>query len=199
MPPPVLTLSSGNPHKAQEIRALLGIPLRTLREVPGAPDIEETGDTFEANARLKARGLSNFLCDWTLADDSGLAVDPLGGAPGVHSARYAGTHGDDAANNRKLLAALESSSDRRAAFVCVLALCGPDGEEWIVRGECRGHIARAPEGEGGFGYDPLFVPTGYDHSFARLGADIKNRLSHRAVALRRLLEHPDDPLARFRP
>lgn len=196
--PSVLTLSSGNAHKADEIRSMLGLPLRTLRDVPGAPEIEETGDTFEANARLKARGLADFLDGWALADDSGLAVDALDGAPGVFSARYAGVHGDDTANNRKLLAGLEAAPDRGAAFVCVLALCGPGGEEWIVRGECRGRIARAAAGEGGFGYDPLFVPDGYERSFAQLGETVKNRLSHRAVALHRLLEHPDDPLARFR-
>jgi len=125
-------------------------------------------------------------------------VDALGGAPGVVSARYAGTHGDDAGNNRKLLEELDGAEDRSAGFVCVLALCGPEGEEWVIRGECRGHIQHEATGEGGFGYDPLFVPEGYTVSFAELGAEVKNTISHRSEALKALLEHPDQPLERFR-
>jgi len=195
---PSLTLSSGNAHKVTEIRDMLGIPLRSLKDVPDAPDFEETGTTFEANARIKARGLADFIGGWALADDSGLAVNALDGAPGVYSARYAGIHGDDAANNAKLLADLAEISDRGAAFVCVLALCGPGGKEWIIRGECRGRIARAASGSNGFGYDPLFIPEGFEQSFAELGSGEKNRISHRSVALRKLIGHPDDPLARFR-
>jgi non-canonical purine NTP pyrophosphatase (RdgB/HAM1 family) len=194
----VLTLSSGNAHKAEEIREMLGIPLRSLKEVSGVPEFEETGETFEENARIKARGLADYLGGWALADDSGLAVDALDGAPGVYSARYAGRHGDDAANNRKLLEDLADKTDRSAGFVCVLALCGPGGEEWVIRGECRGRMAHVPRGEGGFGYDPLFIPDGYEQSFAELGAEVKNRLSHRAVALQKLMAHPDQPLERFK-
>jgi XTP/dITP diphosphohydrolase len=194
-----LTLSSGNAHKVEELQHLLGIPLRSLRDLAGVPEFAETGSTFEANARIKARGLADWLNDWALADDSGLTVDALDGAPGVYSARYAGEHGHDQANNRKLLEELANEPHRGAAFVCVLALCGPNGEEWILRGECRGHIAHHPEGTNGFGYDPLFVPEGYDRAFAALASEVKARISHRAVALQHLLEHPDDPLARFRP
>jgi len=194
----LLTVSSGNAHKIEEIQAMLGIPVRGLKDVPGVPEFEETGETFEANALIKARGLRDFIQDWALADDSGLAVDALDGAPGVYSARYAGTHGDDAGNNRKLLSELEGVENRGAGFVCVLALCGPDGGEWLIRGECRGQIQLEATGEGGFGYDPLFVPDGFSLSFAELGAEVKNSISHRSAALQALLDHPDRPLQRFR-
>ncbi len=193
----ILTLSSGNAHKIEEIQAVLDIPLRGLKELPGVPEFEETGVTFEENALIKARGLRDFLNDWALADDSGLAVEALNGAPGVYSARYAGRHGDDAGNNRKLLQELAGVKNRQAGFVCVLALCGPDGNEWVVRGECRGAIQETATGAGGFGYDPLFVPEGHSISFAELVAEVKNSISHRSNALKALLNHPDRPLERF--
>lgn len=194
----ILTLASGNEHKRNEIEAVLGIPLRSLREIDDPPELVEDGNSFTANALIKARGLMVHLGDWTLADDSGLQVDALDGAPGIHSARFAGRHGDDAANNALLLKRLEGVTDRSARFVCVLALCGPDDEEWVIRGDCPGVIAETPSGGGGFGYDPLFIPEGYSRSFAELGEEVKNRISHRAAALRNLLEAPGDPLARFR-
>lgn len=189
-----LTLASGNVHKIQEIGDILGVPVRGLRDLSAPPELIEDGDSFEANALIKARGLRDAIQHWTLADDSGLAVDALDGAPGIHSARYAGTHGDDAANNRLLLKNLEGVEDRGGAFVCVLALCGPQGEEWVVRGECRGRIGLKASGNSGFGYDPLFVPDGYGQSFAELGDEVKSRISHRAHALQLLLEHPEQPL-----
>jgi XTP/dITP diphosphohydrolase len=192
-----LTLASGNAHKVKEFERILGVPVRGLKDIDDPPELVEDGDTFEANALIKARGLRDVLGDWTLADDSGLTVDALEGAPGVHSARYAGKHGDDEANNRLLLHHLEAENNRRAAFVCVLAVCGPDGEEWVVRGVCSGTISRAPAGEHGFGYDPLFIPDGHTQSFAQLGDDIKAGISHRANALKRLLHHPDQPLKRM--
>lgn len=176
---------------------MLGFRIRSLKDLPGCPDFVEDGDSFEANALIKARGLRDYSGDWALADDSGLAVDALGGAPGIHSARFAGVHGDDAANNRLLLEKLVDVADRTARFVCVLALCGPEGEEWVIRGECVGRIAFAPSGEAGFGYDPLFHPEGYDRSFAELGSEIKHIISHRSAALDKLLRHPDQPLQRF--
>lgn len=191
----MITLASGNAHKIREISDMLGVPVRGLRDIADAPELIEDGDSFEANALIKARGLRDVLGDWTLADDSGLAVDALNGAPGIHSARYAGTHGDDAANNRLLLQNLSGEKNRGAAFVCVLALCGPSGEEWVIRGECRGIIAESPSGTSGFGYDPLFIPEGHAQSFAELGDEVKSSISHRARALRLLLEHPDKPLA----
>lgn len=192
-----LTVASGNVHKLEEIAAILGVAVRGLKDVENPPELIEDGDTFEANALIKARGLRDALQDWTLADDSGLAVDALDGAPGIYSARFAGTHGDDAANNRLLLEKLKNQTDRSAAFVCAIALSGPEGEEWVVRGECRGTMLHAPAGSSGFGYDPLFVPEGYSASFAELGEEVKSKLSHRAVALKKLREHPDDPLSRL--
>lgn len=192
-----LTFASGNAHKCEEIQDMLGIPLRSLRDLDSPPELIEDGDSFEANALIKARGLSSHLKGWALADDSGLAVDALGGAPGIHSARFAGVHGNDAANNGLLLEKLEGEDNRRAKFVCVLALCGPEGEEWVVRGECHGEIAHEASGENGFGYDPLFRPDGYDTSFAELGEEIKNRISHRAEAVKAILSLPDRPLEKF--
>lgn len=192
-----LTLASGNAHKVHEFEHILGVPVRGLKEIKDPPDLIEDGDTFEANALIKARGLRDFLCDWALADDSGLAVEALDGAPGVYSARYAGEHGDDEANNQLLLRNLEGEENRKAAFVCVLAVCGPNGEEWVVRGECTGTISHTPSGDHGFGYDPLFVPDGHTESFAQLGDDIKAGISHRANALDLLLNHPDQPLKRM--
>ncbi|MEX2607999.1 MAG: RdgB/HAM1 family non-canonical purine NTP pyrophosphatase [Kiritimatiellia bacterium] len=192
-----LTFASGNAHKCAEIQEMLGIPLRSLRDVESPPELIEDGDSFEANALIKARGLAVHLNGWALADDSGLAVDVLEGAPGIYSARFAGVHGDDAANNRLLLEKLRGETNRRAKFVCVLALCGPEGEEWVVRGECHGDIALEAAGENGFGYDPLFHPCGYEKSFAELGEEIKNRISHRAEAIKAILRLPDQPVKKF--
>jgi XTP/dITP diphosphohydrolase len=192
-----LTFASGNAHKCDEIKQMLGVPIRSLRDLESPPELIENGDSFEANALIKARGLAAHLKGWALADDSGLSVDVLGGAPGIHSARFAGAHGDDRANNQLLLEKLEGEADRRASFVCVLALCGPDGEEWVVRGECLGLIAREASGSGGFGYDPLFYPLGYPKSFAELGEGVKNRISHRAEAIKALLNLSDQPLQPF--
>jgi len=188
-----LLLASGNAHKLEEISAVLGIPLRGLRDVPDAPELIEDGDSFEANARIKAEGLARHCGEWALADDSGLDVSALGGAPGIHSARFAGRHGDDAANNALLLSRLEGQAERGARFVCVIALCSPEGECHFFRGECPGHIAHAASGRGGFGYDPLFIPQGFSQSFAELGSECKNRISHRAKALaglRQWLQRP---------
>lgn len=181
-----LLISSRNEHKIREIRAILGRPglvLLSVDDVPGLPDVDEDGDTFAANALKKARELCRASGLWTIADDSGLEVDALGGAPGVHSARYAGVHGDDGANNAKLLGELEGAADRSAQFHSAIALVAPDGREWVAEGICRGRMIHEPRGTGGFGYDPLFVPDGFDQTFAELGSDVKNRISHRARAL----------------
>lgn len=183
----MITLASTNRHKLDELASLLRVPLRSLKEVPGAPDVVEDGNTFEANAIKKAQSLADFTGDWALADDSGLEVDALDGAPGVYSARFAGEHGNDTANNALLLEKLSGVSDRSARFVCVLALCHPGRAPLIFRGECEGHIAHSPSGEGGFGYDPLFVPEGHADSFAALGSGVKQNISHRARALNALL------------
>jgi len=181
-----LLIATRNRHKLDEIRAILKLPgleLAGADEVPGLPEVEEDAATFEGNALKKARELGCASGMWTLADDSGLEVAALGGAPGVYSARYAGAAADYPANNAKLLAALAGVADRRAQFRCVLALYAPDGRTWTVEGICRGRIGHLPGGTNGFGYDPLFLPEGYDRTFAELPAEEKNRISHRARAL----------------
>ncbi|MCR4709958.1 MAG: RdgB/HAM1 family non-canonical purine NTP pyrophosphatase [Clostridiales bacterium] len=208
-------LASQNKNKIKEIRAILekyGINVIT-RDDAGIPtdDIEETGTTFEENSHLKASvimdmiaadpSLAEYLDSPVIADDSGLMVDAIGGAPGVYSARYAGegcTYDD---NNTKLLAALDGvpESERTAKFVTVITLIYPNEKDvpdaarpqdgryvLVAKGECRGHIAASKKGEGGFGYDPVFIPEGYSKSFAELGTDFKNTISHRAKALAEL-------------
>lgn len=143
----------------------------------------EDGESFEANAIKKAATLARFSGLWTLADDSGLEVDALDKAPGVYSARFAGEPTDDAANNRKVLALMEGVVTRQARFRCAIALSDPLGVARTVSGTCEGRLLVAPQGVGGFGYDPLFVPDGYTCTFAELPGDVKNRISHRACAL----------------
>jgi XTP/dITP diphosphohydrolase len=175
-----LIVATHNANKLREIGQILpGWDI--LAEDSGA---EETSDTFVGNARIKARAIaSRHPGAWVMADDSGLEVAALGGAPGVRSARYAGGDGDTPANNALLLKNLAGVADRRARFTCAIVLIAPDGTEHEVEGHCSGRIAEAPSGAGGFGYDPLFVPDGYDHSFAELSADEKNAISHRGRAL----------------
>ena len=188
-----LLLATRNRNKIEEIRRIFAFPgLEILSpfDLPSLPEeVEENADTFEGNALLKARSLADAVQDggasavWVMADDSGLEVAALNGAPGVRSARYAGEPSNTPTNNAKLLRELEGVEDRRARFVCVIAFCAPDGREWTVRGECPGRILHEARGEAGFGYDPLFVPDGYDETFAELGASVKNKISHRARAL----------------
>ena len=150
------------------------------------PSVVEDSGTFAGNARKKARALRTLVPNdaWALADDSGLCVDALGGAPGVESAYYAGPRGDGAANLAKLIAVMRDVPDERrcARFRCVLCVIGPAGEEQLFEGECAGWLLRAPVGGAGFGYDPLFRPNGFEESFAELGEAVKNTLSHRARA-----------------
>ena len=150
------------------------------------PEVVEDAGTFRGNARKKARALLHLLPQggWALADDSGLSVDALAGAPGVESAYYAGPQGDGVANLAKLVSVMRDvpAERRQAQFRCVLFAVGPDGEERDFEGVCAGRLLSAPRGGAGFGYDPLFVPDGYTHSFAELGDDIKNQISHRARA-----------------
>lgn len=184
-----LLLATRNRNKVKEIREMFDIPeleLLTADEVAGLPgEVEEDADTFEGNALKKASVLCGASGIWTMADDSGLEVDALGGAPGVYSARYAGEECNTPANNAKLLAALSGVDQRSARFRCAIALCAPDGRRWTVSGSCEGRIADAPSGDAGFGYDPLFVPEGYEQTFAELGPEVKNKISHRAVALKK--------------
>jgi XTP/dITP diphosphohydrolase len=186
-----LILSTRNEHKVHEIRAILAIPglvITALTGVPDAPEVEEDGETFEANAIKKARVLAQHTGMWTMADDSGLEVDALDGDPGVRSARYAGEPVDYEANNRKLLNALTGEANRRARFRCVIALCDPDGEARTVEGRCEGAIAEAARGTGGFGYDPVFIPEGFARTFAEMPAELKNAISHRGLALQAAIE-----------
>ena len=192
-----LHLASGNPHKTAELQSLAdasGVPVEIIpaRAVGGMPAVVEDAGTFAGNARKKALALRACVPAeaWTLADDSGLCVDALAGAPGVESAYYAGPAGDGAANLKKLMAAMQDIPEtaRGAQFRCVLFVSGPGGREEIFEGACGGSLLRAPRGDAGFGYDPLFRPTGYSESFAELGDEVKNRVSHRARAWARLAE-----------
>lgn len=195
-----LVLATRNRKKGQEMAQLIAPPWDpgpglgdletvTLDACPELPEVVEDADTFAGNARKKAVAAARALGLWAVADDSGLAVDALGGAPGVLSARYAGAQGDDAANNRKLLEALAAVPDERrgAAFVCALALADPAG---VVRFEtqaaCRGRITREERGRAGFGYDPLFLIPEYHKTFGELGPLVKHQLSHRSRAFARL-------------
>ena len=190
-----LYLASGNAHKAREFQALAdagGLPVEVISAVTlgGMPPVVEDTGTFAGNAQKKLRGLMPRLPAgaWALADDSGLCVDALGGAPGVESAYYAGPRATGAENLAKLVAAMRDVPDekRTARFVCVLALAGPDGEEQSFEARCEGRLRREPAGTGGFGYDPVFVPEGHDRTFAELGDETKNKLSHRGRAWTKL-------------
>jgi XTP/dITP diphosphohydrolase len=175
-----LVLATHNPAKVREIAEMLP-SVEVSCEDSAA---EETAETFAGNALIKARAVAaRHAGAWVLADDSGLVVNALGGAPGVRSARYAGRDGDTPANNALLLKNLEGVADRSAAFVCAMAVIAPDGAEHVVEGRCDGRILTAPRGKGGFGYDPLFVPEGGERTFAELSAAEKNSISHRARAL----------------
>ena len=184
-----LVLATRNQGKVREIGEILkdenGIELLSLRNYPDAPDVVEDGKTYEENAIKKATALAEHTGHLTIADDSGLAVDALDGAPGVHSARYAGEDASDEDRIVKLLDALQDVPDdqRSGRFVCAVAIAEPVDQVQVVRGVCEGRIIRTPRGTAGFGYDPIFVPVGYAKTFAELGDEIKNQISHRAKAL----------------
>ncbi|MDD2519605.1 MAG: XTP/dITP diphosphatase [Kiritimatiellae bacterium] len=183
-----ILIASRNAHKIQEIREIFDLPgveWVSAADVPGLHDVEEDGDTFEANAIKKATELARATGLWALADDSGLEVAALGNAPGVYSARYAGEPCDHARNNAKLLRELDGQRDRSARFRCVAALSDPAGRAETVSGSCPGRIIERLRGTEGFGYDPLFVPDGFEQTFAEMGAEQKNRLSHRGRAMSR--------------
>ncbi|WP_022868775.1 RdgB/HAM1 family non-canonical purine NTP pyrophosphatase [Schaalia vaccimaxillae] len=195
MSTPRLVFATGNAHKISELEAILAPAWEGFG--PGLVarmsdfDVEEPiedGATFEENSLIKARHLAGATGLAAIADDSGIAVDILGGAPGIFSARWCGRHGDDQANLDLLLSQLSDVRDeqRSAAFVSAAALVLPDGREFVERGEVQGHLLREPRGNGGFGYDPIFVPDGFDVSTAQMSADEKNAISHRGIAFRRL-------------
>lgn len=189
---PVLVIGSRNAKKKTELLEILGdlgIELHDLTRYPRAPEVEEDGATFEANARKKAVELAKALNAWVLGEDSGLVVPALKGAPGVYSARYAGQQGDDEANNEKLLAELAAlPNEKRAAYyVCTAALADPAGEvKAVVEGRCGGVILKERRGTGGFGYDPLFLIPEYHKTFGELSPRVKHALSHRGRAISQL-------------
>ena len=185
----VVVLATRNEGKIKELARILGsVPLVGLDEFPGAPEVAETGATFEENALLKARAIAAYTGQPSVADDSGLCVDALNGMPGIFSARWSGTHGDDQANLDLLLAQISDVPDERrgANFTCAAALVFPDGTSQVVLGEVTGQLIRTPRGSGGFGYDPVFVPDGYDVTTAEMTADEKDAISHRGKAFRAL-------------
>lgn len=192
-----LLLATRNEGKLAELRRILAgddrladVELVSAADVE-VGDVDETGDTFSANAALKARAAAEAAGLVAVADDSGLVVDALGGAPGVRSARYAGVHGDDAANLAKVLEEMAGVADRTARFVCAAAVTAPGGEPRVVHGEVRGVLIEEPRGSGGFGYDPIFVPDGEHRTTAEMSPVEKDAISHRGAAFRALC----DPLA----
>jgi XTP/dITP diphosphohydrolase len=187
-----LLIATRNTHKTREIRQMLGPgwDVRDMTTLAHAPDVEETGQTFQDNAILKAVALSRMIVGMVLADDSGLEVDALSSQPGVRSARFAGPAATDADNRRLLQQKLAEMPGERfpARFCCVMALASQGEVLGIFSGVVEGQVIRAERGHGGFGYDPLFVPRGYEETFAELAPAIKNSLSHRARALAKVLE-----------
>jgi XTP/dITP diphosphohydrolase len=197
-----LVLATRNLGKVKELTAMLNsdgqrknIQILSLQDFPDAPEVVEDGETYEENAAKKATVIADYTGLRTLADDAGLEVDALDGAPGVHSKRWAGDDATDAIRVQKLLEALEGVSNRSARFVAAIAIAEPIGVEnpsynraQVVVGKCEGHIIHAPAGDSGFGYDPIFVPIGYEKTFAELGDAIKNRISHRSEAFRLALK-----------
>jgi XTP/dITP diphosphohydrolase len=196
-----LVIASTNPHKIREFKSMLKKSLqydiRSLLDFPDYIPPPETEDSFEGNAKLKAAHAAAALNRWVLADDSGLVVPAIGGAPGVYSARFAGDQATDHDNRKKLLQQMQHllDEDRNAYFECCIALASPNGVKKCVHGICEGTILTQEKGGGGFGYDPLFIKNGYSKTFAELEESIKNRISHRRKALDKLLPFLESTLA----
>lgn len=184
-----LIFATNNAHKLDEVRSILGsrFTIKSLKDIGCDADIPETADTLEGNALMKARFLYEKYGVDCFADDTGLEVTALGGAPGVHTARYAGNH-DSEANMNKLLNELEKKSDRSAQFRTVIALI-IEGKEFLFEGIVKGSIAKEKAGDGGFGYDPIFIPEGFTQTFSQMGNDSKNHISHRALAVEKLYNY----------
>lgn len=200
-----LVLATRNLGKVKELTAMISaerrhkdVQILSLQDFPDAPDVVEDGDTYQANASKKATVIADFTGLRTLADDAGLEVNALNGAPGIHSKRWAGDDVTDAVRIQKLLETIEGVSDRGARFVAAIAIAEPINPQkppslqsdrvQVVIGKCEGHIINEPVGDSGFGYDPIFVPVGYDKTYAELGEEVKNRISHRSKALRSALK-----------
>ena len=190
-----LVLATHNQGKVRELTEMLhnragaGEPVEviSLQSYPNAPEVVEDAQTYLENAIKKASVIAEYTGLMALADDAGLEVDALNGAPGIHSKRWAGENATDAIRIAKLLQALEGATDRRARFVAAIAVVHPGSDPEAVLGACDGHILHTPRGESGFGYDPVFVPDGYEQTFAELGENIKNKISHRAKALQQAI------------
>lgn len=189
-------LATGNKHKIKEIEKIFkmdNVEILSINDGIEIPEVEEDGTTFEENSKKKALEIAKFTNMITIADDSGLCVDALDGAPGVYSARYAGEHGNDLDNNKKLVRELQGIENRKARFVCVITLAKPTGETYSFRGEVEGDIIDIPQGTEGFGYDPHFFMKEYGKTLAEI-PEIKNKISHRARALEKLKENLDEIL-----
>lgn len=186
---PLLVIATRNAHKTREIREMVGdrYEVRDANDFPGLPEVEETGTTFLENATLKALAISRAVPGRVLSDDSGLEVDALDGAPGVWSSSYGGEEGNHPKNNARLLAEMAGRTDRSARFRCTMVLAEAGVVLADFSGTVEGRILEQPYGAGGFGYDPLFAPEGHAQSFAELGAEVKNALSHRGRALAKVL------------
>lgn len=186
-----LIIATRNAHKTAEIRAMTGEHFEVLdvTSFPECPEIEETGTTFLENARLKALGISRVVGGRVLSDDSGLEVDALDGAPGVGSSSYGGEEGNHARNNARLLEQMKGVGDRRARFRCTMVLAADGSELAHFSGTVEGRIIDELRGAQGFGYDPLFIPEGHQATFAELGEDVKNTLSHRSRALAQVMNY----------
>ena len=194
--------ASQNKHKIKEIEAItkkFGLEI-VSRDEAGIADIEivEDGTTFEENSYKKAYEIMKLSGEVTIADDSGIVVDCIGGAPGVYSARFAGVDGDDEANNRKLMDMIKDVpfEERTARFVSVITMVYPDGDTIVARGEVEGHVIPEEIGENGFGYDPMFIPLGYDITFGQFEPEAKNKISHRGRALVSLQKQLEERAAR---
>lgn len=190
-----LIIASNNRHKLEEIRAILGNRFEeiiSLKESGIEHETVEDGTTFMENAIKKAREISELSGCCAIADDSGICVDALGGAPGIFSARFSGVHGDDRANNALMLEKMKNEENRSAHYTCAIALAYPDGHMVTAEGYMYGEIAREEKGNGGFGYDPLFYVPEYGKTTGELGTEMKNRISHRSKALAELLKKLDN-------
>ena len=190
-----IVAATRNRHKFEEYKALLAdqkVELRSLMDYPGCPDVPETGTSFRENASQKALAVCRYCDAPTFADDSGLEIEALGGAPGIYSARYAAT---DAERIARVLRELKDAPSRRARFVCVIAIAVNGEVVETFEGTVSGTILTKPRGENGFGYDPIFLPDGEDRSFAELPAEVKNKISHRARAVAKAVEFVNDEMS----
>ena len=194
----IATKNNGKVAELEKLFANLPVKLRSLNDFTNISDVEETGETFAENAALKARAYAGQTASWTIADDSGLEVAALNGAPGVYSARYAGETATDRKNVEKLLCEVDQSGDpnRSARFVCAIAVADAYGEiKFTAQGFCAGKIVGEPRGANGFGYDPVFVPDGFVETFAELPAPVKQKISHRGRAAAKIIKYLRDFIA----